>query len=158
MTGYDGCSRDCGKAGAHTLVWGRCEFGREPPPPGPVLPVVHLADDGFMALRYDPITWEQAESMLRPTGSPRSTYCYKKENVMVRVRYELECHCGGKMHRDVGHTDPDTAVVTIDLEMAVQQQEFYCDECECITYTGDLDTVVEPAECPSSNLSEDDDD
>lgn len=32
MTEFDGCSRACRKAGAHTLTWGACEHAPEPEP------------------------------------------------------------------------------------------------------------------------------
>jgi len=32
---FDGCSRLCRKRGKHTLVWGECEHGVEPPRPDP---------------------------------------------------------------------------------------------------------------------------
>jgi hypothetical protein len=32
---FDGCSRDCRTAGAHTLAWGACESAVEPPRPDP---------------------------------------------------------------------------------------------------------------------------
>lgn len=32
---FDGCSRDCRTAGAHTLEWGDCEHAVEPPRPDP---------------------------------------------------------------------------------------------------------------------------
>lgn len=51
---FDGCRRDCRTAGTHTLVWGDCEQGVEPPPPAPVVPAVSLSDDGCMSIGYEP--------------------------------------------------------------------------------------------------------
>jgi hypothetical protein len=51
---FDGCRRDCRTVGIHTLVWGDCEQGVEPPPPAPVVPVVSLSDDGCMSIGYEP--------------------------------------------------------------------------------------------------------
>jgi hypothetical protein len=46
---FDGCSRECRKAGGHTLKWGRCEFGVEPEPRVDILRVI-TADDGYPSI------------------------------------------------------------------------------------------------------------
>lgn len=46
---FDGCSRDCRKAGAHTLEWGRCEHAVEPEPRISLGRTI-IAPDGFPSI------------------------------------------------------------------------------------------------------------
>jgi hypothetical protein len=46
---FDGCSRECRKAGKHTLTWGRCEHGVQPPPTLGHW-VTFTADDGNLSI------------------------------------------------------------------------------------------------------------
>lgn len=72
---------------------------------------------------------------------------------MIRIVYELECHCGETMRTatlDLSNPQPDGSLV-IDLEMAAGGQDFECDECGCFTGTGDLDLHVEPEQCPAGD-------
>lgn len=55
MTGeedFDGCARECRKAGVHTLKWGRCERAEEPPRDPPKFGWWRTVDggDGFLSL------------------------------------------------------------------------------------------------------------
>lgn len=43
---FDGCTRQCRKKGAHTLVYGQCEFGEKPRPTLDFY-VVENGDDGY---------------------------------------------------------------------------------------------------------------
>lgn len=49
---FDGCARDCRKAGEHTLKWGRCEHAEEPPREPPKFGWWRTVDggDGFLSL------------------------------------------------------------------------------------------------------------
>lgn len=49
---FDGCARECRKAGQHTLVWGRCEFAEEPPRADPAFGFwrVMKMEDGYDSL------------------------------------------------------------------------------------------------------------
>lgn len=67
---FDGCTKPCRKAGAHTNRDG-CELAPPPEPPTPVLPETFVADDGIVSTRLRSITWSEAADMLRQQQADR---------------------------------------------------------------------------------------
>jgi hypothetical protein len=61
----------------------------------------------------------------------------------LNITYTIECHCGEDAKTTVTHIDlnPGEPIV-IDAELTLGQQDFECDDCGCVTGTGDLYTEI----------------
>jgi len=63
---FDGCSRDCRKAGAHTRVWGRCEHATPPEPTVSMARVIEAEDNFPCMVGFDTYTLEGLADLIEP--------------------------------------------------------------------------------------------
>lgn len=62
---------------------------------------------------------------------------------MLTITYTIECHCGAAAKSTTTHLDlsPGEPLV-INAELTIGQTDFWCDDCGCVTGTGDIDTEI----------------
>ena len=61
---FDGCNRECRKAGAHTLRWGGCEHAPRPEPTVSMSRVYTDPADGYPSIGYDTYTVAQLGELI----------------------------------------------------------------------------------------------
>jgi hypothetical protein len=63
---FDGCHRECRVKGAHSRIWGGCEFGSKPEPTVS-MSRIYLDTDGYNSIGYDTYTAEElADGIIEP--------------------------------------------------------------------------------------------
>ena len=79
---------------------------------------------------------------------------------MIQITYVVDCHCGEQAQMSILHTDQpeDDGRIVHDFQMIAEQCTLYCEACQCVTYTGDLDVSCEDEEeCDGPEFSDSDD-
>ena len=66
QTDFDGCNRECRKAGAHTLRWGGCERAPEPEPTVSMSMIYKDPEDGYPSIGFDSYTVAGLADLIEP--------------------------------------------------------------------------------------------
>lgn len=61
---FDGCNRECRKAGKHTLRWGGCEHAQKPEPTVSMSKIYTDPEDGYPSIGYDSYTVPQLGELI----------------------------------------------------------------------------------------------
>lgn len=61
---FDGCNRECRRAGAHTLRWGGCEHAPEPEPTVSMSKIYTDPEDGYPSIGFDSYTVRQLGELI----------------------------------------------------------------------------------------------
>lgn len=89
---FDGCNRECRKAGAHTLSYGRCEHA-DKPEPTVSMSKVYTDTDGYPSIGYDQYTVTQLADLIEPAiNEPEPGWANPYDAAYGRWRAEKAAH------------------------------------------------------------------
>lgn len=135
---FDGCNRECRKAGEHTLNWGLCEHAVPPEPYVSMSAVYTDPTDGYPSIGFDTYTEQQLAELIEP--ALRTVAVRLGPNALAMLERGETVQLSGGEYAELARTAAHAIVHRNDQPPAtpalVVETQQECSRCSHITCMG----------------------